>query len=112
MDVFARHNFALISPQKARQVVRLVKGRKAIEALAILKTIPQYKGARLIFKVLNSAVANAVHNHGMDKNKLLVSKAAIDEGPRAKRLLPRAFGRAHVILKRYSHITVAVKEVD
>lgn len=112
MEVFARHKFALISPQKAQRVIGLVRGKKAIEAMAMLKALPQYKGARLIFKVLNSAVANAVHNHGMDKDNLFVSMAVIDEGPRARRLLPRAFGRAHVILKRYSHITVAVKEVD
>lgn len=111
MDVYAKHNYALISPQKARRVIRLVKGKKAVTALALLKTIPHYKGARLIYKVLNSAIANAVNNHGMNKDKLLVSVGSIDEGPRAKRLLPRAFGRAHIKVKRYSHITLAVKEV-
>lgn len=112
VEVFAQHKFARISPQKARRVIDLIRGKKAIESLAILQALPQYKGSRLIFKVLQSAVANATHNYGLSKDKLMIAKAFVDEGPRAKRLLPRAFGRAHVILKRHSHISVVVKEKD
>jgi len=99
-----------ISPKKARPVIALIRGKHIDEALAIMKYTPK-KAARMIYKVLYSAMSNAVNNHDMDRDRLIVHRAYVDEGPRLKRLKPRAFGRADIIKRRFSHITVELREM-
>jgi len=109
MEVKASAKYVRLSPQKARRVVNLIRGKSAEEALSILKYLPQ-KAAGFVSKVLHSAMANADHNHKLDKNSLEVAKAVVDGGPTMKRFRPRARGRINQIQKRTSHITVWVKE--
>lgn len=101
--------FVRISPRKARQVMDVIRGKNVQDALATLTFLPK-KGARLIEKVVKSAAANAENNFGMTKDFLYVSKAYVDGAPSIKRWLPRAYGRATPIKKRFSHITVFVAE--
>jgi large subunit ribosomal protein L22 len=107
----ATARYVLISPYKARLVIDTIQGKKVDEALNILNSLPK-KGARIIKKVLLSAIANAENNYGMDPDKLYVVRAYVDEGPRLKRIWPRGWGRASRILRRMSHITVEVEELD
>ncbi|MGQ9623468.1 MAG: 50S ribosomal protein L22 [Candidatus Caldatribacteriaceae bacterium] len=111
MEAKATAKYLRISPRKARQVVNLIRGKKAQEALVLLRFIPK-KAARLVYKVLQSAIANAENNWNMDVEKLIVSRAYVDHGPTWKRVHPRAFGRAYLIRKRTSHITVVVSETE
>jgi large subunit ribosomal protein L22 len=98
-----------ISPRKARLVIDLVRGKEIGEAYGILKNTSN-KAAKIIEKVLTSAVANAENNHGMIAEELYVSEAYIDEGPTMKRYKPRAMGQASPINKRTSHVTIIVAE--
>ena len=107
MEVAARLRFARISPQKGRLVADQIRGLPVGKALEILTFSPK-KGAVLIKKVLDSAIANAEHNNGADVDELSVKTIFVDQGPTMKRISPRAKGRANRILKRTSHITVAV----
>ncbi|MFZ1570137.1 MAG: 50S ribosomal protein L22 [Thiolinea sp.] len=107
MEVAARLRFARISPQKGRLVADQIRGLPVGKALEILTFSPK-KGAELIKKVLESAIANAEHNNGADVDELSVKTVFVDQGPTMKRISPRANGRANRILKRTSHITVAV----
>ncbi|MBM7557828.1 50S ribosomal protein L22 [Halanaerobacter jeridensis] len=100
-----------ISPRKARLVIDLVRGKDVDKAIGILKNT-QKKAAEIIEKVLNSAVANAVNNHGMIADELKVSEAYVDQGPTMKRYKPRAMGQASPINKRTSHITIKVAEKE
>ena len=109
MEALAKHNFARISPQKARLVADLIRGKSVDQALEIL-TFSNKKAAVLVKKVLESAIANAEHNEGADIDDLSVAKIFVDEGPIMKRIMPRAKGRADRILKRSSHITVVVAD--
>ncbi len=109
MEARAVARYVRISPYKARPVIDLIRGKDVQEALQILEFTPK-KAARLIKKVLESAIANAEHNYNMDPDRLYVKRAYVDEGPRLKRIWPRAWGRASRILKRTSHITVVVEE--
>ncbi|AZR74723.1 50S ribosomal protein L22 [Anoxybacter fermentans] len=109
MEARAVARYVRISPRKARQVIDLIRGKDVGEALGILKNTPK-KAARIIEKVLNSAVANAENNHDMVVEDLYVSKAYVDEGPTLKRYRPRAMGMATLIRKRTSHITIVVSE--
>ncbi|WP_413285309.1 50S ribosomal protein L22 [Vibrio sp. MA40-2] len=109
MEALAKHNFARISPQKARLVADQIRGKSVDQALEIL-TFSNKKAAVLVKKVLESAIANAEHNEGADIDDLNVAKIFVDEGPIMKRIMPRAKGRADRILKRSSHITVVVAE--
>jgi len=101
----ARH--VRITPMKARRVVDLIRGLPAAEAQAVLRFAPQ-AASEPVGKVLDSAIANAEHNHDLDPSTLVVSEAYVDEGPTLKRFRPRAQGRAYRIRKRTSHITVVV----
>jgi large subunit ribosomal protein L22 len=103
--------FIRVQPRKVRLVMDEVRGRYAIDALAFLRFIPN-RAAGYISKVLSSAVANAANNHGLNAQNLKLIEARVDEGPRMKRVQPRAQGRAYRILKRTSHITVIVQEVE
>jgi large subunit ribosomal protein L22 len=109
MEVMAKLRYARISPQKCRLVADLVRGEPVGSALATLKFMPK-KGAELVRKVLSSAVANAEHNHGVDIDDLKVSRVLIDTAPQLKRFAARAKGRGTRIVKRNSHITVAVSD--
>jgi large subunit ribosomal protein L22 len=98
-----------MSPHKVRRVLDQIRGRTYQEALIILEFMP-YRSCEAILKVLRSAAANAEHNQGMDRSKLVVSQAFADQGPALKRFRPRAQGRAYQIRKPTCHITVAVAE--
>ncbi len=108
---FASARFVRITPMKARRVVDMVRGMPVDEALSVLQFAPQ-AAAETVYKVLESAVANAGTTEGLDRAGLVVSVAQVDEGPTMKRWRPRAQGRATRILKRTSHITVAVQPAD
>ncbi|MCY9873163.1 50S ribosomal protein L22 [Vibrio barjaei] len=109
MEAIAKHNFARISPQKARLVADQIRGKNVDQALELL-TFSNKKAAELVKKVLESAIANAEHNEGADIDDLSVAKIFVDEGPIMKRIMPRAKGRADRILKRSCHITVVVAD--
>ena len=105
---FAIGRFVRVSPMKARRVVDLVRGREVDDALALLRFAPQ-AASEPVYKVLESAVSNAVTVEGLDRNALVITKATVGEGPTLKHFRPRAQGRAYRILKRTSHITVVVQ---
>jgi large subunit ribosomal protein L22 len=109
MEVAAKHKGARISAQKARLVADQVRGLGVEQALDLL-TFSTKKGAALIKKVLESAIANAEHNEGADVDELKVSTIFVDEGITMKRIMPRAKGRADRICKRSCHITVKVAD--
>ena len=102
---------ARISARKVKIVIDLIRGKKADEAIAILKYTNK-AAAPMVEKLVKSAMANAVNNHNMDVNKLYVSECFATQGPTLKRVRPRAQGRAFRILKRTSHITLVVKEEE
>jgi large subunit ribosomal protein L22 len=101
--------FVRVSPRKARLVADLVRGKSVGEALSLLQYSPQ-AAARLVEKVLRSAVANAEHNHQVRSFEDLRVGAVVDGGPSLKRIQPRAMGRAFHILHRTSHITITLSE--
>ena len=109
MEVTAKLKYARISPQKCRLVADVVRGKPVGNALATLRFMPK-KGAEIVLKVLESAIANAENNEGADVDELKVSTVFVDEGMTMKRLRPRAKGRADRILKRSCHITVKVAD--
>ena len=109
MEVIAKLKGARMSAQKARLVADQIRGKAVEEALLLLTYSPK-KGAALIKKVLNSAIANAEHNEGADVDELTVSTICVDEGMTMKRIMPRAKGRADRILKRSCHITITVAD--
>lgn len=107
MEVAAKLRHARLSPQKCRLVADQIRGKSVAEALRILRFSPK-KGARILHKVLESAIANAEHNHGADIDELKVSVVEIDGAPFFGRYSARAKGRGDRIVKRNSHITVRV----
>ncbi len=98
-----------LSTRKARLVADLVRDRRVVDALNILQ-FTNKKAAPIIKKVVESAIANATNNFGMDADNLYVSQIFIDEGPMMKRVSPRAMGRADIVKKQTSHVTVVVSE--
>lgn len=109
MEVTAKLRGAAISAQKVRLVADEVRGKPIELALDIL-TFSNKKGAKLVKKCLDSAIANAEHNNGLDIDTLRVTTIYVDEGITLKRIMPRAKGRADRISKRTCHITVKVGE--
>jgi large subunit ribosomal protein L22 len=109
MEVTAKARYLRVSPRKARLVTELVKGKRVEEALNIL-AFTQKAFAKTLIKVINSAVANAQQNNQMDVDTLMVKRIAVDGGPTLKRYIPRALGRATMIRKRTSHVTVVLDE--
>ncbi len=107
--VNATAKYVRVSPRKAGDVVRLIRGKKVSEAKAIL-SLSTRAAAEPVGKVLDSAVANAENNHELTAEDLYVVRAYVDGGPTLKRFKPRARGRATRICKRTSHITVCVDE--
>ena len=100
---------ARISPYKVRQVLELIRGKSAENAVTILK-FSDKKAAGIILKVLNSAMANAEHNYGMDLDKLYVHEAFANQGPMMKRFRPVSMGRAHPYVHKTSHVTITLCE--
>lgn len=109
METGARLKSAKLSAQKARLVADQIRGKAVGEALDVLMFSTK-KGAGIIKKLLESAIANAEHNEGADVDELSVSTIYVDEGTSMKRIRPRAKGRADRILKRTCHITLAVAD--
>ena len=109
MEVSATLKYARISPQKCRLVADQIRGKSIAAALQILRFSPK-KAANLVNKVLESAIANAEHNHGADIDELKVSTIFIDCAPFLTRYRARAKGRGNTIIKRNSHITVRVAD--
>ena len=112
MEAMAKARFVRVTPQKARRVVDLIRGRQAGEVIAVLEFAPQ-SASEPVLKVVNSAIANcrvkaAAASEAFDERLLVVQEAYVDEGPTLKRFRPRAQGRAYRIRKRTSHITVVV----
>ncbi len=106
MEAKAVLKYVRVSPRKVRRVVDLIRGRKAGEAMIALRFMP-YKAAKTVEKVLKSAMANAEQaDAGIDVEEMRISQALVDQGPTMKRMRARAMGRANVIKKRSSHITL------
>jgi large subunit ribosomal protein L22 len=104
----AKARFVRVSPTKARRVINLVRGKSVAEALDILRWAPQ-AASLPVAKVIASAAANAQNNNGLDPATLVVASVCADDGPTAKRIRPRAQGRAFRIRRRTSHITVVLE---
>ena len=96
-----------MSPFKLRRVMNLVRGKNGLEALSYLKFMP-LKAARIIEKVLHSALSNAENNHALEVEELSIVEAYVDGGKVLRRIQPRAQGRAYAIRKRMSHVTIQV----
>jgi len=116
VESIARVRHIRVTPMKARRVVDLIRGRQAVEALAILKHLPQ-AASEPVYKLVASAIANArvkadAANEYLDEQDLVIAKAYVDEGTTLKRFQPRAQGRAFRIRKRTSHITVVLATPD
>ncbi len=109
MEAKAVSRYLRISPQKARLVIDLIRGRGVEEALGVLEFTPK-KGAKLVAKTLRSVVANAENNKNLDVDALYVKRVEVGAGPTLKRFLPRAHGRATGLHKRTSHITIVLDE--
>lgn len=109
METAAKLRYARISPQKCRLVADQVRGLPVDRALQLLSFSPR-RAARIVHKVVESAIANAEHNEGADVDELKIARIFVDEGPSMKRFQARAKGRANRILKRTSHITVTVSD--
>ena len=116
VESIARVRHIRVTPMKARRVVDMIRGKQALEALAILKFAPQ-GASEPVYKLVASAMANArvkadASNSYLDEQDLVVTRAFVDEGTTLKRFQPRAQGRAFKILKRTSHITVVLSTPD
>jgi len=107
MPYTASHRFARISPRKVRLMADIVRGKFADEALALLRFQPQ-RGARMLEKVIQSALANAEDRRAPNLNTLMLVDVRVDPGPMFKRMMPRARGMASVIQRRMSHIRVTL----
>jgi large subunit ribosomal protein L22 len=109
MEVRARLRFVRIGPRKARLVADLIRGKGSEEAMNIL-TFTKKAAAKILIKLLKSAIANATQKKTIDIDRLYIKKIAVDQGPTMKRFQPRALGRATMIRKRTSHITIVLDE--
>ncbi|GGI05834.1 50S ribosomal protein L22 [Egicoccus halophilus] len=110
--VKATAKYVRVSPYKVRQLTPLITGLPVTEAQRVLTFTDKRAAAAPLLKVLNSAIANAENNDGLDADELVVHRAFADEGPTLKRFQPRALGRAYRIRKRTSHITVVVSPAE
>ncbi|KTD62597.1 50S ribosomal protein L22 [Legionella spiritensis] len=111
MEVTAKLKNAPISAQKGRLVANMIRSMDVSAALDVLRFTPK-KGAQLMLKLLESAIANAENNNGADIDELKVAVVCVDEAPTLKRISPRAKGRANRICKRTSHITIKVSDEE
>ncbi len=111
MEVRAVGKFVRVQPRKVRIIADQVRGRNAVHAAALLQYHTS-KGAKMLRKILISAMANAEENHGLSRDTLSIHTIMVDEGPRLKRMQARAMGRGNRIVKKTSHITVVVEDVE
>ncbi len=111
MEARSVAKYVRLSPLKVRRVVRMIRGRPVAEAQALLR-FTSSRAARLVEKVLKSAVANAENNLELERDSLVVARAYVDEGPSTKRVQPRARGRADIVTRRSSHVTVIVADQE
>jgi large subunit ribosomal protein L22 len=109
MESMALLKYVRVSPRKVRRITRLIKGKKAGDALVNLKFLP-HSSAKIVAKILKSAMANAEQKKVADPESMRIVKAFVDQGPTMKRVMPRAMGRADVIKKRTSHIKLVLEE--
>ena len=109
VEAKAHVKYVRISPRKVEIVLDQIRGKSIDEALAILRYLPQ-KGARITEKLIQSAAANAENNHDMVRDNLYVAQVYANQGPTMKRYKARAQGRANLIRKRSTHITVILRE--
>jgi len=109
MEVKAKLRFVRVGPRKAQLVADLIRGKGSEEALNIL-TFTKKAAAKIVIKLLRSAIANATQKKNIDVDRLYVKKITVDQGPTLKRFQPRALGRATTIRKRTSHITIVLDE--
>ncbi len=110
MEAKATIKYVRITPQKARRAVELIRGRQVDEARRILRFSP-LGATKTLEKALNSAIANAEQQPGVEAQNLVIERAWVDEGPTLKRWRPRAYGRATKVFKRTSHITLVVSSL-
>lgn len=111
MEATAKVTYVRMSPRKVQIVLDLIRNQPADKAMAILKYTPK-AACEVVSKLLKSAMANAENNKDMDVSRLYVSECYVCPGPTLKRIRPRAQGRANRILKRTSHITLVLKEME
>ena len=109
MEVNAKARYIRIAPRKARMIVDIVRGKRADDALNLLQ-FTQKRGAGVVSKLIKSAVSNAENQGDIDIDTLFIKRIFVDQGPTLKRYMPRAMGRATMIRKRTSHITVVLEE--
>ena len=110
-SVKAVAKYIRMSPHKIRRVLDQIRGRSYQEALMILEFLP-YRAGGPVWQIIHSAAANAKHNYNLDKKNLMIDQIYVDEGPKLKRIRPRAQGKAYAILKPTCHITIIIKEVN
>ena len=109
MKVTSTLRYARISPQKTRLIIDMIRGSNVLQAMKLVQFLPQ-KAAKIVRKILDSAVANAENNFGLDIDDLKVTQAFVNEAPTLKRFRARARGRGTRILKRNSHITTEISD--
>jgi len=109
MEVNAKLRFVRVGPRKAQLVADLIRGKGSEEALNTL-VFTKKAAARILVKLLKSAIANATQKKSIDLDRLYVKKITVDQGPMMKRFMPRALGRATTIRKRTSHIHLVLDE--
>jgi large subunit ribosomal protein L22 len=108
-NISATSKYIRISPTKVNPILGKIRGKSYREALQILKYLPQKAGA-IVWQTLYSSVSNATHNFDLDKEKLVITEAFVNQGPILRRMQPVARGKAHKIEKKISHITIRVAE--
>jgi large subunit ribosomal protein L22 len=108
--VSATSKYIRISPTKVDVIISKIRGKTYKEALQILKYLPQKSGA-IVWQTLYSAVSNATNNFDLEKEKLIIAEAYVNQGPILKRVRPRAQGRAFSIQKKMTHVTIKVTEL-
>lgn len=104
----ASHRYARIASSKVRPWADLIRGRRAADGLEALRYVPN-RGARMLEKVLKSAIANAEDRGARNADRLTILEARVDDGPMFKRMMPRARGQSFLILRRFSHIIVGIE---
>jgi large subunit ribosomal protein L22 len=109
MEVRAKLRFVRMGPRKGRLVADLIRGKGSEEAVNILR-FTQKAAAKVVSKLLKSAIANATQKKTIDIDRLYVKKITVDQGPMMKRFMPRALGRATTIRKKTSHIQIVLDE--
>lgn len=111
MDYKAKHRYSDMAPRKIRPFATLIRGRRADEALELLRFLPN-KSARLLEQVVKSALGNAEDRGARHIDDLIVVESRVDGGPMMKRIMPRARGTAYAIKRRYSHIHVTLSDLE